>query len=133
VPLDPPVGGSSNILGIASEIPADSKKLAWDFIAIATSDRFQTDYATMAASTPPSPRAKTDGAKAATPHFDLLVEMAQAASKAGVDRIPRGLEIQYNEFAKMIMEETQRMIIQDLDPAVAARTMQTKAVAIQRQ
>jgi multiple sugar transport system substrate-binding protein len=33
----------------------------------------------------------------------------------------------------MVMEETQRMIIQDLDPAVAARTMQTKAVAIQRQ
>ena len=87
----------------------------------------------MAASTPPSPRAKTDGARAATPHFDLLVEMAQAASKAGVDRIPRGLEIQYNEFAKMVMEETQRMIIQDLDPAVVARTMQTKAVAIQRQ
>jgi multiple sugar transport system substrate-binding protein len=133
VPLDPPVGGSSNILGIASEIPADRKKLAWDFIAIATSDRFQTDYATMAASTPPSPRAKTDGARAATPHFDLLVEMAQAASRAGVDRIPRGLEIQYNEFAKMVMEETQRMIIQDLDPAVVARTIQAKAVAIQRQ
>jgi multiple sugar transport system substrate-binding protein len=33
----------------------------------------------------------------------------------------------------MIMEETQRMIIQDLDPAVVARTIQAKAVAIQRQ
>jgi multiple sugar transport system substrate-binding protein len=132
VPFDPPLGGSSNILAIPSEIPADRKTLAWDFIAIATSDRFQTEYATLAASTPPSPRAKTDGAKAATPHFDLLVEMAQAASKAGVDRIPRGLEIQYNEFAKMVMEEVQRMIIQDLDPAVVARTMQAKAVALQK-
>jgi multiple sugar transport system substrate-binding protein len=132
-PFNPPLGGSSNILGMASEIPADSKKLVWDFIAIATSDRFQSDYATLAASTPPSPRAKTDGAKAATPHFDLLVQTAQAASKAGVDRIPKGLEIQYNEFAKMIMEEAQRMIIQDLDPKVVAATMQAKAEAIQKQ
>ena len=58
---------------------------------------------------------------------------AQAASKAGVDRIPQGLEIQYNEFAKMIMEESQRMIIQDLDPKAVAATMQAKAEAIQKQ
>lgn len=133
VPLDPPVGGSSNILGMASEIPADTKKLVWSFISIATSDQFQSEYATLAASTPPSPRAKTDGAKAATPHFDLLVDMAKKASAAGVDRIPKGLEIQYNEFAKMIMEESQRMIIQDLDPKAVAATMQQKAEAIQKQ
>jgi multiple sugar transport system substrate-binding protein len=132
-PFNPPLGGSSNILGMASEIPADSKKLVWDFISIATSDKFQSDFATLANSTPPSPRAKTDGAKAATPHFDTLVQTAQAASKAGVDRIPKGLEIQYNEFAKMIMEEAQRMIIQDLDPKAVAATMQSKAEAIQKQ
>jgi multiple sugar transport system substrate-binding protein len=118
---------------MASEIPADTKKLVWDFIAIATSDAFQTEYATLAASTPPSPRAQTAAAKAATPHFDLLMQTAQAASKAGVDRIPKGLEIHYNEFAKMIMEESQRMIIQDLDPKVVAATMQAKAEAIQKQ
>ncbi|MGL4635351.1 MAG: ABC transporter substrate-binding protein [Beijerinckiaceae bacterium] len=133
VPLKPPMGGSSNILGMASEIPADSKKLVWDFISIATSDKFQSDFATLASSTPPSPRAKTDGAKAATPHFDMLVDMAKAASAAGVDRIPKGLEIGYNEFAKMVMEESQRMIIQDLDPKVVAATMQQKAEAIQKQ
>ena len=133
VPFNPPLGGSSNILGMASEIPADAKKLVWDFIAIATSDKFQSDYATLAASTPPSPRAKTDGAKAATPHFELLVDMAKKASAAGVDRIPKGLEIQYNEFSKMIMEESQRMIINDLDPKAVAATMQQKAEAIQKQ
>ncbi|MGL5138994.1 MAG: ABC transporter substrate-binding protein [Beijerinckiaceae bacterium] len=133
VPLKPPMGGSSNILGMASEIPADSKKLVWDFISIATSDKFQSDFATMASSTPPSPRARTDGAKAATPHFDMLVDMAKAASAAGVDRIPKGLEIGYNEFAKMVMEESQRMIIQDLDPKVVVATMQQKAEAIQKQ
>lgn len=30
----------------------------------------------------------------------------------------------------MVMEESQRMIIQDLDPAEVAKTMQTKAEAI---
>jgi multiple sugar transport system substrate-binding protein len=132
-PLNPPLGGSSNILAMPAEIPADSKKLVWEFIRIATSDKFQSDYATLAASTPPSPRADVSGAKGATPHFDLLVQTAKAASDAGVDRIPRGLEIQFNEFAKMIMEESQRMIIQDLDPAVVAATMQQKAEAIQKQ
>ena len=133
VPLDPPMGGSSNILGMASEIPADAKQLVWNFIAIAASDKFQTDYATLAASTPPSPRADTSGAKKDTPHFDILVDMAKKASAAGVDRIPKGLEIPYNEFAKMVMDESQRMIIQDLDPKAVAATMQKKAEAIQKQ
>ncbi len=133
VPLDPPMGGSSNILGMASEIPADAKQLVWNFIAIATSDKFQSDYATLAASTPPSPRADTGGAKKDTPHFDILVDMAKKASAAGVDRIPKGLEIPYNEFAKMVMDESQRMIIQDLDPKAVAATMQKKAEAIQKQ
>lgn len=133
VPFDPPLGGSSNVLGMASEIPDDAKKLVWDFIAIATTDKFQSDYATLAASTPPSPRADTSGAKKDTPHFDILVDMAKKASAAGVDRIPKGLEIQYNQFAKMIQEESQRMIIQDLDPKAVAATMQTKAEAIQKQ
>jgi multiple sugar transport system substrate-binding protein len=131
--FNPPLGGSSNILGIASEVPDESKKLAWDFITIATSDKYQSMFASLAASTPPSPRADVSEAKKATPHFDLLVQTQRAAAKAQVDRIPVGLEIQFNEFSKMVMEEAQRMIIQDLDPAQVAKTMQAKAEAIQKQ
>lgn len=133
VPFNPPVGGSSNVLGIASEVSAENKKLAWDFIAIATSDKFQSTYATLGASPPPDPRADTSGASKDTPHFDLLVKATKAAADAKVDRIPKGLELQFNEFAKMIMEESQRMIIQDLDPKVVAATMQKKAEALQKQ
>lgn len=133
VPFNPPVGGSSNILGIASEVSAENKKLAWDFIAIATSDKFQSTYATLGASPPPSPRADTSGAGKDTPHFDLLVKATKAAADAKVDRIPKGLELPFNEFAKMVMEESQRMIIQDLDPKVVAATMQKKAEALQKQ
>ena len=129
----PPLGGSSNILAMAAEIPDDTKKLVWDFIAIATSDKFQSSFATLAASTPPSPRADVTEAKKATPHFDLLVETQRAAAKAQVDRIPIGLELKFNEFSKMVMEEAQRMIIQNLDPAQVAKTMQAKAVALQKQ
>lgn len=133
VPFNPPVGGSSNVLGIASEVSPENKKLAWDFIAIATSDKFQSSYATLGASPPPDPRADTTGAAKDTPHFDLLVKATKAAADAKVDRIPKGLELQFNEFAKMVMEESQRMIIQDLDPKVVAATMQKKAEALQQQ
>ena len=132
-PFSPPVGGSSNVLGIASEISPENKKLAWDFIAIATSDKFQSTYATLGASPPPDPHADTSGASKDTPHFDLLVKATKAAADAKIDRIPKGLELQFNEFAKMVMEESQRMIIQDLDPKVVAATMQKKAEALQKQ
>jgi multiple sugar transport system substrate-binding protein len=132
-PFTPPVGGSSNVLAIASEISEEEKQLVWDFIALAMSPEFQSKYATVANSTPPSPSADVTGAEEATPHFDLLVKAQKAAATAGVDRIPVGLELQYNEFSKMVQEEAQRMIIQDLDPAHVAKTMQAKAEEIQGQ
>ncbi|WP_309082893.1 sugar ABC transporter substrate-binding protein [Chelativorans sp.] len=131
VPFDPPLGGSSNVLAMPSEIDEEKKELVWEFISIATSDEFQSSFAKLAASTPPSPRADVSAAKAEIPHFDLLVEAQQAANKAGVDRIPVGLEIPFNEFSKMIQEEAQRMIIEDLDPAEVAKRMHEKAVALQ--
>jgi multiple sugar transport system substrate-binding protein len=133
VPFHPPVGGSSNVLAIPRDIAQDKKQLAWDFITIATSDKFQSMYASMTGSIPPDPRADLSGAKAALPHFAVLVESQREAAKAGIDRIPNGLELVYNEFAKMIKEEAERMIIQDLDPKAVAATMQAKAAALQKQ
>jgi multiple sugar transport system substrate-binding protein len=64
------------------------------------------------------------------PHFDILLQTMNEASAAGVDRIPTGFEVQYNEFSKMVQEEAQRMMIQDLDPAEAAARMQERALAL---
>ena len=36
-PFHPPVGGSSNALAIAKDIPEAHKKLVWDFLMIAAS------------------------------------------------------------------------------------------------
>jgi multiple sugar transport system substrate-binding protein len=131
-PFHPPVGGTSNVWSIAKDIPDAHKKLVWDFLMIATSDKYQTLYGTLGQSIPSSPRADTAKARELTPDFDVLVAAQREASAAGVDRIPPGLEWQYNEFGKMIQEEAQKMIINDLDPKAVAEVMQKRAVEIQK-
>lgn len=131
-PFQPPVGGTSNVLAMAKDIPEAHKKLVWDFLTIAASDRFQTLLGTLGQSLPSSPHADLQAARANDPDIDLLINAQRTASRARVDRIPVGLEAQYNEFSKMVMEEAQRMIIDDLDPAAVAATMQKRGVAIQQ-
>jgi multiple sugar transport system substrate-binding protein len=131
-PFQPPVGGTSNVLGMARDISDKHKTLVWDFLAIAASDKFQTLLGTLGQSLPSSARADIGAARATNPDIDVLVGAQRAASKAGVDRIPVGLEAQYNQFSKMVMEEAQRMIINDLEPGAVAATMQKRAVEIQR-
>ena len=130
-PFSPPVGGSSNVIGMASEISDEQKQLVWDFIKIAMSPEFQRTYATVAGNTPPSPTADVSGVEEAVPHFQIIVDTQQAAAAAGVDRIPTGLEVQYGEFGKMVQEEVQRMLIEDLAPADVVKTMQARAEQIQ--
>lgn len=129
--LTPPLGGSSNVLGMASEISDEEKALVWDFMKIVMSPEFQRKYATVAGNTPPSPTADVSGVEETVPHFPIIVQTQQDAAAAGVDRIPTGLEVQYGEFAKMIQEEVQRMLIEDLDPADVVKVMQKRAEDIQ--
>ena len=129
--MTPPLGGSSNVLGMASEIPDEEKALVWDFMKIIMSADFQRKYATVANNTPPSPTADVSGVEDLVPHFPIIVETQKAAAAAGVDRIPTGLEVQYGEFGKMVQEEVQRMLIEDLDPADVVKTMQARAEQIQ--
>ncbi|QGZ36540.1 ABC transporter substrate-binding protein [Stappia indica] len=128
--FSPPVGGSSNVLGMASEISDEEKALVWDFIKLVMSPEWQRKYATIGKNTPPSPAADVSGVEQEVPHFPLLIKTMKAASDAGVDRIPTGLEIQYNEFGKMVQEEVQRMLIEDLDPAAVVKVMQERAETI---
>jgi multiple sugar transport system substrate-binding protein len=129
-PFEPPTGGSSNVLGIASEIDDEEKKLVWDFIEIATSAEFQSTYAEISGSPAPRPGAIPADITAKVPHFDLLLQTMKEASAANVDRIPTGYETQFNEFSKMIQEEVQRMLVDNLEPADTAKRMQERAVAM---
>ena len=130
--MTPPLGGSSNVLGMASEIPDEEKALVWEFMKIVMSSEFQRKYATVANNTPPSPTADVSGVEERVPHFSIIVATQKAAAAAAVDRIPTGLEVQYGEFGKMVQEEVQRMLIEDLDPADVVKTMQARAEAIQQ-
>ena len=129
--LTPPLGGSSNVLGMASEISDDEKALVWDFMKIVMSPEFQRKYATVAGNTPPSPAADVSGVEKSVPHFNILVQTQKDAATAGVDRIPKGLEVQYGEFGKMVQEEVQRMLIEDLKPTDVVKVIQKRAVEIQ--
>ena len=131
-PFNPPVGGNSNVLAIAADISDEHKKLVWDFIKLATSDENQSLLATLGESLPPSPRANLDAAKAQRPELETLITALRTAGAAGIDRIPPGLESAYNEMARMVMEETERMIIEDLPPADVAKTLQKRAEQIQQ-
>jgi multiple sugar transport system substrate-binding protein len=129
-PLQPPLGGSSNVLAIPSEIDDDTKQLVWEFIELVASEEQQRHFAAAAASPAPRPGAVPDDIEGAVPHFDILLQTMDEASAAGVDRIPAGFEVQYNEFSKMVQEEAQRMLIEDLDPKDAAARMQERALAL---
>jgi multiple sugar transport system substrate-binding protein len=129
-PLHPPFGGSSNVLAIPSEIDEATKQLVWEFIELVASEEQQKRFAEAAASPAPRPGTVPDDIDESVPHFDILLQTMNEASAAGVDRIPTGFEVQYNEFSKMVQEEAQRMMIQDLDPAEAAARMQERALAL---
>jgi multiple sugar transport system substrate-binding protein len=129
-PFHPPVGGSSNVITMPSELDEGRKQLVWDFIELVTSEEWQRKFAELGASPSPRPGAVPEGITEVVPHFDLLLETMEEADQAGVDRIPTGYEVEFNEFAKLITEETQRMIIEDLDPADAAARIQERAQAL---
>jgi multiple sugar transport system substrate-binding protein len=46
--------------------------------------------------------------------------------------LPAGFETKYNEFAKIITEEAQRMVIDNADPAAVARLMQQRVIELQK-
>lgn len=129
-PFSPPVGGTSNVIGMPSDISDDRKRLVWEFIELATSEQFQQRFATLGSSPAPRPGLDYSAEIAANPNFELFQAANEAASAAGIDRLPGGLEIEFNEVANIVLDEIQRMLINDLDPAVAGQNIQDRVLAI---
>lgn len=129
-PFSPPVGGTSNVLAMPSDIPDERQQLVWEFIELATSEQFQQRFATLGSSPAPRPGLDYTAEIAANPYFELFQAANNAASAAGIDRLPRGLEIEFNEVSNIVLEEVQRMLIDDLDPAVAGQNIQDRVLAL---
>lgn len=128
-PGTPPVGGTSNVVTMPSDLSDEKKQLVWEFIQIAASEPFQKRFAELGSS--PAPRAGIDYADliAQEPYFSLFIESNEAASSAGIDRLPKGLELQFNEVQKIFFEEVQRMLIEGRSPEDAAAALQTAVEA----
>ncbi|GAA6210172.1 sugar ABC transporter substrate-binding protein [Cognatishimia sp. WU-CL00825] len=131
-PFSPPVGGTSNVLAIPSDISDERKNLVWDFIQIAASEKYQQRFSAISSSPAPRPGLDYSAEIAAEPYFELIAEQANAAAAAGVDRLPRGLEIEFPEVGKIVLQEVQRMLIEDIDPAVTGKTIQERVLAIKK-
>ncbi|MDE2856284.1 MAG: extracellular solute-binding protein [Chloroflexota bacterium] len=132
VPFEVPVGGGSNVIAMASEISDEKKALVWDFIEIITSHEWQVQFGLHVGQPAPRPGTLVDEYHDAIPHVDLLLESQNTASANGIDRSPTGLEIVYNEFAKMVREEAQRMVADDVDPAEVVANLHNLAVELQQ-
>lgn len=130
-PMSPPVGGSSNGLGIPASLSDEEKELVWEFIKLATSEKWQIKYieAGQTSARPNTPI--TDKARADVPPIDLIFAAKDAAAAAGVDRLPTGLEPVYNDFALMVQESAERMVQDDLDPADVLQDLQEAVESLQ--
>lgn len=129
-PLKPPVGGTSNVIAMPAELSPEKKQLVWEFIETAASEEMQQRFATLGSSPAPRPGLDYSNEIATVPYFELFAEANAQASAAGIDRLPKGLELTFNEVAKIVFTETQRMIIENRDPSATAAEIQAKVEAL---
>lgn len=129
-PFDPPVGGTSNVIGMPSDLDDERKQLVWEFIETATSAEMQDRFATLGDSPAPMPGLDYAEQAALNPYFELFAQENERAAAAGIDRLPKGLELELNEVAKVVFEEVQRMLIEDLPPEEAAANIQEEVQRI---
>ena len=133
VPFPIPVGGGSNVIAIPVDISEERKQLGWEFIELITSYDWQVQYGLTIGQPAPRPNTITEEYYEVLPHIDMLLEMQNIASAHGIDRAPKGLEVYFNEFAKIVFDELQAMIIRDEDPAVVAERLQAAAESLKNQ
>ena len=129
-PFSPPLGGTSNVLGMPSDISEEKKELVWDFIALTASEKYQQRFAEWAKTPAPRPGLDYSELMAENPSFEVLAKAAADAAAANVDRLPKGLELENNEVVKVFYKVAQQMILQDLDPAEAAKRLQEQVSRI---
>lgn len=114
-----------------SDISDEKKQLVWDFIEMTASPKYQQRFAEWAKTPAPRPGVDYTQLMADNPSFKVLAKAAEDAAAAGTDRLPKGLELENNEVVKIFHKVAQQMILQDLDPAEAAKRLQAGSLAHQ--
>lgn len=131
-PTATPLGGTSNVIAMPANLSPERKKAVWDYIKLITSQHWQEQYVALSGQLAPRPNSLTPEVLATKPFLATFQAAQDKAAAKGIDRLPTGFETTYNEFAKLITEEAQRMVIDNADPANVARRMQSRALALQR-
>jgi multiple sugar transport system substrate-binding protein len=131
-PTATPLGGTSNVIAMPAQLSSERKKIVWDYIKLVTSQHWQEQYVVLSGQLAPRPHSLTEEALAAKPFLATFQAAQDKAAALGIDRLPTGFETTYNEFAKIITEEAQRMVIENADPAAVAKKMQARVTALQR-
>lgn len=129
-PFSPPLGGTSNVLGMPSDLSDEKKQLVWDFIELTASQKYQQRFAEWGKTPAPRPGLDYSKLKADNPSFEVLASAAADAAAANVDRLPKGLELENNEVVKIFFKVAQQMMIQDLSPEEAAQRLQKEVTRI---
>lgn len=129
-PFTPPLGGTSNVLGMPSDISDEKKQLVWDFIELTASQKYQQRFAEWGKTPAPRPGLDYTQLKADNPSFEVLAAAAADAAAANVDRLPKGLELENNEVVKIFFNVAQQMMIKDLSPEEAAKILQEEVTRI---
>ncbi len=129
-PFKVPLGGTSNVIAMPTKLAQDRKALVWQYIELITSQHWQEQYVVLSGQTAPRPNSLTAEARAKMPALDIFEATKNKAAAARVDRLPAGFETKYNELAKIIVEESQRMVVQDGAPEAAAKRIQTRAIEL---
>jgi multiple sugar transport system substrate-binding protein len=131
-PFRVPVGGTSNVIGMPASLAKEKKQLVWNYIKQVTTPQWQEQYVLLTGQTAPRPHSLTKDALAKMPFLEIMERTKAKAAAAGVDRLPPGFETTYNEFAKIIVEEAQRMVVHDVSPGETAKRIQKRAEALQK-
>jgi len=129
-PLTPPLGGTSNVLAMPSELSDEKKDLVWDFIQLTASEKYQKRFSELGGSPAPRPGLDYSAIIAENPGFAIIQEATETAAAAGIDRLPKGLELENNEVVKIFFEQAQRMLVGGLDPAEAVKNLQEEVTRI---
>lgn len=129
-PFSPPVGGTSNVITMPADLAADKKELVWDFIKIAVSKDMQQKFASLTSQPAPMPGLDYSAEIAKDANFETIVKATEAAAAAKIDRLPKGLELNFGEVQSIFFDNVQKMFIQDLDPADVGASIQKEVLAI---
>ena len=103
-------GGPSNNLSIPRDISKEKKDIVWKFIELASTLKWQEEYAMFTGNPSPRKGSVTDRVLAKSPDLGIF---AKAMNSASESYLPAGFESQFSEFSKIIVNRAMEIITTD--------------------